>query len=279
MWRWVKVSKSIALLAFFLPWLTVSCSNQKIAQPSGLSLFTGHLSVSNPMTGAVEAVIGPPNFMIIFAATLIAIGLVFAFQSRDNKAAPVVVIGTSLGGMLLVVVSTVTIDGASIADAVSERNGGAASQFARAIIQVEYAYGFWAIVASLAFSAIIAAWLIGEDGPDTGAVGEEFDPATLKPQSAHADLAYWDSIPDKNEPDAMQEYLIRYPSGRFAELARLKLSRSGIEPLTPVPPASPVAQSAVPELQPGVLSRTCPACGRRYRGEANTCVIDGSALA
>jgi peptidoglycan hydrolase-like protein with peptidoglycan-binding domain len=38
-----------------------------------------------------------------------------------------------------------------------------------------------------------------------------------------ADLAFWNSIKDRNRPEELQAYLAQFPEGRFAALARLRL--------------------------------------------------------
>jgi hypothetical protein len=40
--------------------------------------------------------------------------------------------------------------------------------------------------------------------------------------------AHWDSMSDKNDADQLEEYLIRFPEGAFAQLARKKLDRQGL---------------------------------------------------
>src|SRR5579885_124847 len=43
-----------------------------------------------------------------------------------------------------------------------------------------------------------------------------------------ADTAFWDSI-DKRDPDALEEYLVRFPAGKFVQLARSRLERAGVQ--------------------------------------------------
>ena len=44
MWKWIRIPKGIALLAFLLPWMTVSCSGQKLVEASGFGLAFGRVS-------------------------------------------------------------------------------------------------------------------------------------------------------------------------------------------------------------------------------------------
>lgn len=50
------------------------------------------------------------------------------------------------------------------------------------------------------------------------------------------DVAFWDRI-DKTDTDDLQEYLLRFPDGRFVELAKVKLERAGVPLLAPAPRA------------------------------------------
>lgn len=62
-------------------------------------------------------------------------------------------------------------------------------------------------------------------------------PATT-PRISHAtsgqddDVGFWDRM-DKSDVDQLQEYLLRFPEGRFIELVKGKLEKLGIEPLRP----------------------------------------------
>lgn len=80
-------------------------------------------------------------------------------------------------------------------------------------------------------------------------------PVTIAaPVAADADVADWDRIADKSDPDELQEYLLRHPTGRFSELARMKLDRLGLAPLTTQTPAiaaiAPPAEPTPPPPEP-----------------------------
>lgn len=280
MWRWVRVLKSGALVAFVLPWLTVSCSGQKITSASGLNLLSGQMSVTNPANGSSEAVNGSPSLLICLAALAIVVGLIYAFKSRDGsgQAAPIV-FGTSSGALALIFLGTMGINGSTISAQAAARGqgGGWGAEMANAMIKVDYAFGFWLTALALAASGVIA-WMIwqGKSRADVGALGQKLAHLSAN-MGATGDTSYWDGMVDKNDPDALQEYLIRYPQGRFSELARQKLARVGIEPLTPAV-AAPVAAEPPPEKVAAVQLRTCPRCGTRYPGDTKFCTADGEAL-
>ena len=50
-----RAAKVVALLLFFLPWVTVSCAEQTLVTMSGVDLATGSVTMTNPMTGAPRA--------------------------------------------------------------------------------------------------------------------------------------------------------------------------------------------------------------------------------
>jgi hypothetical protein len=45
--------------------------------------------------------------------------------------------------------------------------------------------------------------------------------------TADADTAFWDTVSSRADADGYEEYLVRFPEGRFAELARKRLVRAG----------------------------------------------------
>lgn len=50
-------------------------------------------------------------------------------------------------------------------------------------------------------------------------------PVANEPTMEDRDLAFWDGITDKNDADQLEEYLIRFPDGRFANLAKARFER------------------------------------------------------
>jgi hypothetical protein len=76
-------------------------------------------------------------------------------------------------------------------------------------------------------------------------------PMSQRPSQAPGqdDIGDWDRIADKNDEDSLQEYLLRHPRGRFAELARMKLERMGVRPLEPQSASDP-AQVPAPASAP-----------------------------
>ena len=83
------------------------------------------------------------------------------------------------------------------------------------------------------------------------ASASKFD-AFATPRADHgAETAFWDAMPDKNDPDLLEEFLVRFPRGQFAQLARIRLARAGREaPPEPEPALEAAAQPSPPEPEP-----------------------------
>ena len=64
--------------------------------------------------------------------------------------------------------------------------------------------------------------------------------------SLQADIEFWSSIKNSQNPETFRLYLKQYPEGQYAELARLK-----IQGLTPQPPVSPAVELARVRESPG----------------------------
>ncbi|MDB5469317.1 MAG: hypothetical protein JWR84_877 [Caulobacter sp.] len=101
------------------------------------------------------------------------------------------------------------------------------------------------------------------------------------------DTAFWDSMGDKSDIDQLEEYLIRFPAGRFAALARNKLIRAGAAPAEAVLSAGP--QVAAVELDPVLVGQDvgadnsvgpgCAECGAELEPRAKFCDACGASAA
>ena len=73
-----RIGKIVALLGFFLPWVTVSCSNTEILQATGWQLMTGDPQPAGPLEGMNEqrqqAEDSEPAVIIIAAFAVIRLG-------------------------------------------------------------------------------------------------------------------------------------------------------------------------------------------------------------
>src|SRR4051812_21318952 len=100
MWGWVKIPKGIALVAFLLPWVTVSCSERKLVSASGWQLATGRVSFFGD---AAQAHSSHPDPYIALALVTVVVGLVVSFGSARRAAWTLV---TSLAALLLIWLGT-----------------------------------------------------------------------------------------------------------------------------------------------------------------------------
>lgn len=157
MWKWVRIPKGIALLAFLLPWMTVSCSGQPLASASGFGLAIGSFSSSAPQGMAGGPSGGQISIWLIMAILVIALGLIVSL-SKDKKHARIVV-GTSAAAVVLIWIGTSRYSKSAIL-AEAARKGGDQSidQAAAAMIRIDWHFGFWLAIVALLVAGIMA-WL------------------------------------------------------------------------------------------------------------------------
>ena len=161
MWLWLRISKGVALLAFLLPWVTVSCSGTEIISVSGLNMVTGQISMTNPMSGAAESVgSGSPDIGAVIALVAVVAGLIVAFLAKPGTTgkAPII-IATSVAGLIGAVMAVGKINTDDIASQAGSTGdmGAMGGNINATMITVDYKIGFWLIVLSLVASAVIAA--------------------------------------------------------------------------------------------------------------------------
>lgn len=255
----IRVAKVIALFAFFLPWVAISCQGQEMATMSGIDLARGHLEAQGR---AQEFHIQWP---ILLALLVTAAGLALTFvpsdsplarfAGRDDRAKgrnAMIAAGASLvlafAGMMLLKSSPEREyreqqRRAESGDYSSYENQMSAA--ALSVIRIEERGGYYLALLSLIGAAGLGYMTMtgrslpipGLPAGAGGALG-----SILRPRED--DVADWDRIANKDDPDALQEYLLRHPNGRFAELARMKLERLGVQPLKAPPPAPPAPPPA-----------------------------------
>jgi hypothetical protein len=171
--RFGQIARTIALLAFLLPWVTVSCAGQQVASVSGVRLATGVVTVRNPMSGALETHAGSANWAVLLAAAAIALALLVGFVRAGRRGAL-----TSLalcGAAAALSIYAVLIDiPQQVGAAVQQRQAGGGSDFGASfadsvahMIHIDAAIGFW-----IALLALIAAggldWLVQRRAPEPG---------------------------------------------------------------------------------------------------------------
>ncbi len=156
MWKWIRIPKGIALLAFLLPWMTISCSNQKIAEASGFGLAFGRISAMGQAASASDG--ASMNLWLILALVAIAGGLFLLF-TKGREAAKLV-LGTSVAALVLILVGTWRYSkDAIMVEAAKDGSNGGMDQAALAMIQVNWHFGYWLVLLALIAAAVMA-WLV-----------------------------------------------------------------------------------------------------------------------
>ena len=158
MWKWIRIPKGIALVAFLLPWMTVSCSNQKVAEASGFGLAFGRISAMGQAAQASDG--AAMNFWLILSLLAIAGGLFLLF-TRGREAAKLV-LGTSAAAFVLILIGTWRYSKDAILAEAAKSGGGSGGDLDRAalsLIQIDWHFGYWLALLALIASGVMA-WLV-----------------------------------------------------------------------------------------------------------------------
>ncbi|MET0309443.1 MAG: hypothetical protein ABW023_12105 [Sphingomonas sp.] len=175
MWKWIKVPKGIALLAFFLPWMTVSCSGNEMISATGFGLAFGKFTTDLPADNALTASGAQTNLLLILALVAIVVGLLLAFLPR-GKTSTALLAATSIAGIALIWLGTSRYSkSAVLAEAAKHRGrttrlldfASGIDRSAANLIQVHWHPGLYLAVAALVATAIMA--LISYNEHNTGA--------------------------------------------------------------------------------------------------------------
>jgi hypothetical protein len=288
-----RIAKVCALFGFFLPWVLVSCSTQPVASISGLSLAMGDMAAKNPVTGTIEHQHTSPNLFLLLSLLAIAGALALSFRGKDpaggspaqdvKQTARTLCIGAAVAAVLSVIglmtVYSERDQAIAKAQAQNQFGGGMAG-----VIQIHTRYGFWVTLLSLAVAAGASGLIITDRESLLETFGSEARRLAAAASAAGGgrddDERYWDRLGDKTDPTALEEYLHRFPQGRFASLARARLERSGA-PYVEAPPPAQTAQP-VPETRAAAsppAPAQCRACGAAPNDGDRFCSACGATLA
>jgi hypothetical protein len=244
----VRVAKLVALFGFFMPWALISCSGQPIVELSGFDVAIGNITAANPMTGQEQSQNIGLNFFVLIAMAATLGGLLgsFAGEGKAQLRAPLIgalvaIVAAFAGMMWLKDMPKREARNARTDTFQGQMNAASASA-----LRIQERGGYWFTLAALGGTAALAAFGQSDSAPSlgglTGALGR-------RPEDDD-DLTYWDHI-DKNDAIALRAYLSRFPQGRFAELARMKLAQ--LSPQADSAPASPASlppeNSAPPQYE------------------------------
>jgi len=155
MWKWIRIPKGIALVAFLLPWMTISCSEQKIAEATGFGLAFGNVTTMGRAASAGDG--ASMNLLLILALLAIAGGLFLLF-TRGREAAKLV-LGTSVAALLLIFLGTWRYGKDAIMAEAAKNGGGDLDRAAMAMIEVNWEIGYWLALFAL-IAATAMAWIV-----------------------------------------------------------------------------------------------------------------------
>ncbi|THD36837.1 MAG: hypothetical protein E7773_07520 [Sphingomonas sp.] len=162
MWRFVKIPKAVALLAFLLPWMTVSCSNTKVAEANGWELVIGRI---RPVVAAAtdKPHAAHLNYYLAAAVALIVVGLLLSLM---RKRMAVAVVATSLGALALIWAGANQYTAQHLADAAAKSGRDTnMDQVGASLIRVDWQIGYWVALIALGVAAVLAFLAIRD--PDT----------------------------------------------------------------------------------------------------------------
>lgn len=248
MWSWVRIPKAIALLCFFLPWLTVSCSGQHLVRASGFQLASGTAQVLNPLNGNVQQQGGDPNLWLLLALVVVAAGLIFSMIGKRGMSR--MTLATSLFALLLLFagMARYTHD-ALLRDARTRGDAPFGNGDLSMMFQVEWNGGFWLCVLALVAAAALS--FLAYSGRSIASFMPSGAGGGAVPSPAPAET-----------PAAPPEPVMETAPEAAAPT----------ESLTP-----PEAETPADAIE--ATTRTCPVCGKHYGPEILYCPADGTKLA
>jgi hypothetical protein len=162
--NFARIAKTIALLSFLLPWVTVSCAGQPLVSINGLSLISGRMTMRDPMSGAVRTQHGSAEVLILLAVLAIGIALFVSFVLPRRRAALAAIWSSSAALLMIVIEVFVRIPAAVRQSAARGGRGNRFDPSMDAMISVNGAIGFWLCVLALA-AAIALHWYIRRQVP------------------------------------------------------------------------------------------------------------------
>ena len=163
-----RIAKLVALLAFFLPWVTVSCSSTEMMNATGWQLMIGDPQPAGPFSNVESDRDPEPAPLVIAAFVVVLAGLAASLVTRGRTAALSIVAGAVLGaGLAYASVQNLRSEmQREISEAQDEQGGGAPfisaeqqDELSRSVaeqIRVEEQEGYWLTLGALLLAALFA---------------------------------------------------------------------------------------------------------------------------
>ena len=166
MWKWIKVPKIGALVAFFMPWLTVSCSGVSVGSATGWQLAFGGYSHATSEAASKAPSSGGGNLWLLLAILVIVAGIWISFlrQSKQRSRNLALCSGAAL---ILIWIGTARYStSALMAEAARNADNGFSGtidQATLAMIQFKWESRYWLTVLALIAATVMACITYSED--------------------------------------------------------------------------------------------------------------------
>lgn len=160
MWKWIRIPKGIALAAFLLPWMTVSCSGTRIVSATGMGLAFGQFTSELPNSNAAHDGGPGANVWLMLAIAVIALGLLLSLRKNTRENARNLMISSGAALVLILAGTMRYTKSAMLAEAASKNPSGNhdMDQAVLAAIRIDWQFGYWLAILAL-IAAGVMAWL------------------------------------------------------------------------------------------------------------------------
>lgn len=163
-----RVAKGLALLFFLLPWVTVSCGTQPLMSVKGVSMMTGNMMMTDPMTGEATSRGDGANIFVLAAFVILAALLVLGFVWKNRAALVTGLVGclASIASLIFGVVVTGQMQMAEARAELDKQAGASPSgtdEFSKGLdqmgrdmanqIHINYEIGYWLTLIAIAAAA------------------------------------------------------------------------------------------------------------------------------
>jgi hypothetical protein len=166
-----RIAKLVALLGFFLPWVTVSCSSTEMMNATGWQLMIGDPQPAGPFSNVESDRDPEPAPLVIAAFVVVLAGLVASLMTRARTAAIALLAGAVLGaGLTYASVENLRSEMQREISEAQDESGGAPffsaqqqDELSRNVaesIRVEKQEGYWLTLGALMLAALFAGLML-----------------------------------------------------------------------------------------------------------------------
>lgn len=129
----------LALLCFFLPWVTVSCDRQPVVKLSGVQMVKGTTVATSGLTGDERRISGEKLAMVACVLIVCALAVSFANMAGSGKVS---------GALAIIAAALIIALKIKISKDVSKEGGG--------LLQLEMQFGYYLTLLSSIVASILS---------------------------------------------------------------------------------------------------------------------------